>query len=127
MQGALQRDTERGDDEAAEKLRKMGMAEEDIDAALHRGGGEGEDGDGDGDGGGECSFDIWPANERALEAFLRVRRQWRVGPVGGVMGFDYPGVEAVLRMSSISVDAALMDDLAVMEEAAAEVLNAKPG
>ena len=125
MQGAIQREGERGDDEAAEKLRKMRMAEEDIDAALHRGGGEGEDGDGGGDGDG--AFDIWPANERALEAFLRVRRQWRVSPAGGVMGFDYSGVEALLRMSGIEVDVALLDDLAVMEDAAVEVLTAKAG
>jgi hypothetical protein len=70
-------------------------------------------------------FAVWPANERSLNAFLAVGRQWRVAPMGGLLGLDYPGVEAVLRMRKIKVDAELLDDLAVMESGALEVLNAK--
>lgn len=107
----------------------MGVPEDEIDAALHRGGRGDEDGDGDGDGGGDDDdvFAVWPANERSLDAFLRVRRQWRLGPVGGVMGFDYTQVEALLRMHGIEIDTALLDDLAVMEGAAVDVWAAKGG
>ena len=47
--------------------------------------------------------------------------------MGGYLGFDYPGVEAKLRMSAFEVDAKLIADIDVMEGAALEVLNAKGG
>ena len=62
---------------------------------------------------------------RAIKALLAVRRQWRVAPMGGFLGLDYPGVEAVLRMRRVKVDADLMDDLAVIEDAALEIFNEK--
>ena len=73
----------------------------------------------------EEAFSVWPANERALSAFLSVCRQWRVGGMGGVLGFDMQQVESVLRMRKIKVDAELLDDLAVMESGVMEVWNAK--
>lgn len=85
----------------------------------------------------EDAFEIWPENEHALKCFMLVRRQWRIGPLGGVLGLDYPGVQAVLRMRKIRIDAALLDDLEVMEGGvmvggamvggALDVLNAKSG
>lgn len=45
--------------------------------------------------------------------------------MGGFLGLDYPGVEAVLRMRRVKVDADLMDDLAVIEDAALEIFNEK--
>ena len=59
-----------------------------------------------------------------MEAFLTVCQQWRVGPLGGLLGFDYPGVEALLRMSEIEVNVDLLADLRIMEGAALAVLNA---
>lgn len=73
----------------------------------------------------EDLFAVWPQNKRALDAFMAVRRQWKYGPMGGVLGLDYQGVEAVLRMRKIKIDAELLDDLAIMEGGAMEVLNAK--
>lgn len=91
----------------------MGVPEDEINEALGL-----DDNDEDDE------FEIWPDNVHALNCFLAVCRLWRVGPMGGVLGLDYPGVEAVLRMRKIKLDAALLDDLAVMEDGAMEVLNA---
>ena len=74
---------------------------------------------------GEELFAVWPENEHALKCFMLVRRMWRYGPMGGVLGLDRPNVESELRMRKIEIDAALLDDLAVMEGGAMEVLNAK--
>jgi hypothetical protein len=95
----------------------MGIPEEETAEVEGAGGddGEGEDG----------RFKVWPENERALGAFLAVRRQWRIGPMGGFLGLDPQGVESLLRMSKIEVDADLLDDLAAIEGGALEVLNAK--
>ena len=81
----------------------------------------------DGEDGDDGNFGVWPENSRALDAFLLCRRQWRVGPMGGYLGLDYPGAEAKLRMSAVEVDAELLADLDVIEGAALEVLNAKGG
>lgn len=101
-----------GGDEAADELRQLGMPEDEIDAALHS-----QDDD--------ETFPIWPDNEWPLECFLHVRRIWRIGPTGGVLGLDRPGVEAELRMRNIEVDAALLDNLGVIEGGVIEVWNAK--
>ncbi len=87
------------------------------------------------DEGEEELFAVWPANERSLNAFLLVNRQWRVGPMGGYLGLDYQQVESVLRMRKIKIDLALLDDIAVIEGGmkiggatiggVVEVLNAK--
>ena len=94
----------------------MGIPDDEVGAA-----GDDEDDD-DAD-----AFELWPENEHALKCFMLVRRQWRIGPMGGVLGLDYPGVQAVLRMRKIRIDADLLDDLAAMEAGAMDVLNAKSG
>lgn len=68
---------------------------------------------------------MWRQNERALKAFTAVCRLWRYAPMGGVLGFDRPSVEAELRMRKIKVDAALLDDLAAIEGGVLEVWSAK--
>jgi hypothetical protein len=83
----------------------------------------------------EDVFAVWPENARAINAFLVASRLWRVGALGGVLGFDYQQIEAKLRMKKIKVDADLIDDLEVMElgmmasgvriGGAMDVLNAK--
>lgn len=70
-------------------------------------------------------FEVWRENERALGAFLHCRRLWRYAPMGGVVGFDRPSVEAELRMRKIKVDAALLDDLAAIEGGVLEVWSAQ--
>lgn len=98
-----------GESEFENACARMGIPEDETDAA--------DDAD--------IRFVVWPANERSVNVFLTVCRQWRVGPMGGYLGLDYQQVEAVLRMRQIKIDAAVLDDLAVMEGGALEVLNAK--
>lgn len=69
--------------------------------------------------------EIWPENERALALFLACRTQWRAGPMGGVLGLDYPGVLAVMRIRREPRREQLFADLQVMETAAIDVLNRK--
>lgn len=97
----------------------MGIPDEEV--VIERG----EDGE-DGEQGEDKRFAVWPQNERALAAFLAVRRLWRYGPMGGVLGLDRPSVEAELRMRKFGLDAALLDDLAAIEEGVTAVWNAKP-
>lgn len=66
-------------------------------------------------------FEVWRENERALAAFLCCRRLWRYAPMGGVLGLHRPSVEAELRMRKVKVDAALLDDLAAIEDGVLEV------
>lgn len=98
----------------------IGFAENDGELVEISDSGSKEDGD-------DGQFGVWPENSRAFDAFLLCQRQWRLGPMGGYLGFDYPGVEAKLRMSAFEVDAKLIADIDVMEGAALEVLNAKGG
>ena len=57
--------------------------------------------------------------------FVACQTQWRSGPMGGVLGLDYPGVESVMRMKRVKDKPAMFEDLRVMELAALKVLNAK--
>lgn len=83
---------------------------------------DGEDDEGDGEGG---RYGLWAENNRAFDAFLAVCRLWRHHPMGGILGLDRPGVESELRMRMIKVKAALLDDLAAIEQGVLEVWNAK--
>ena len=50
-----------------------------------------------------------------------VSDQWRLGPLGIVLGLDWPAVDVLLRSSGITLDAALLEGLRVMEGAVLEV------
>ncbi|MBE0627985.1 MAG: DUF1799 domain-containing protein [Burkholderia vietnamiensis] len=88
------------------------MPEEEIDEAL----GSDEE---------QEQFEIWPENVAAIDAFLVCRRLWRLHPMGGALGLDRPNVETELRMRRINVNAALLDNLAAIEDGVLEVWNAK--
>ncbi len=102
-------------------MASMGAIEDEAEAER---GAEDDDEGGEGEGEDE-RFGVWPENERALQVFLAVRRLWRIGPLGGVLGLDRPSVESELRMRKVKVDATLLDDLAAIEGGALEVWNAK--
>lgn len=65
-------------------------------------------------------FPIWPENELAFRAFLRVRTQWITG-AGGATGLDFNAVERkvmrFVRQRKLSQDEEdrILDDLDVME------------
>lgn len=107
-----------GPGEAAAALAETGMPEDQIDAVLGLNDDAGEEDD---------RFEIWETNVRSLNCFLTAagRRYWRLAPMGGILGLDYDGVGRLLAMRGIEVDADLLDDLAGMDDAAVEILNAK--
>ncbi len=69
----------------------------------------------------ERTYGVWRENWPALELFLAVSTQWRMGPKG-VIGLDYVAVRAV--MDWLSIDGATMfRDLQVMEREAVRLLQ----
>lgn len=49
-----------------------------------------------------------------------VSDQWRVGPMGVVLGLDWPAVDVLLTASGTTLDAELLEGLRVMEGAVLE-------
>lgn len=72
-------------------------------------------------------FEVWPENWNAVMFYLGLSTQWRLAPMGGVVGLDYTGVEAAMRMQRIPAAErpALFDQLRIMELAALPILNAR--
>lgn len=68
-------------------------------------------------------FEVYADCIEAVRLFLACGTQWKVVPLGGVAGLDYPGVEALCRMSGIDMTSALFRDLQTMEAAALPLLN----
>jgi Phage related hypothetical protein (DUF1799) len=70
-------------------------------------------------------FLVWPENWPAVVFFLKLQTQW-VWTMGACTGLDYARVEAAMRMYRIAraQQAAMMDDLRVMELAALPLINA---
>lgn len=68
--------------------------------------------------------DVWPA----LQVFLAMRTQWRVGSCGAT-GLDYAALPAVLRLLRVKPadQPALFDDLRAMEEGALAYFGEKHG
>jgi len=70
-------------------------------------------------------FEVWAENDLALRTFFALSTQWRVGPLGDKLGLDYQGVRAAMRMMKIKDQAAMFEDLRVMERAALKVWSAR--
>jgi Phage related hypothetical protein (DUF1799) len=71
----------------------------------------------------EEDFDVEPDNWDAVRVFLACDTQWRVGPMGVVLGLDYAGMEAAMRMMGMPCTPALFAQLRTLEIGA---LNALP-
>ncbi|MCC7487621.1 MAG: DUF1799 domain-containing protein [Burkholderiales bacterium] len=69
------------------------------------------------------AVDVWPENAPALDLFLCLRTQWRMGAMGGVLGLDYSGVLALFRMRRVKNQPEMLGDLQVMESAALPILT----
>lgn len=63
--------------------------------------------------------EVWPDNEAALDVFVQMGTQWRVG-VGGPVGLDYAALRFVMRMQRVppSEQPELFEAIRVMEHAA---------
>lgn len=46
------------------------------------------------------AFEVWPENLSAVETFMAMSTQWRVGGAGAV-GLDYGALPAVLRLRGV--------------------------
>lgn len=68
---------------------------------------------------------MWEENLPALNLFLFLRRQWRIGSMGGVIGLDYNVLYRELDDLGLTGDdrRRMKEDISVMERAALEVLN----
>lgn len=52
----------------------------------------------------ERPFEIWAENWPAWEAFQLCCTQWRMAPIGGLLGLDYPAVDVVFRAHQIPIE-----------------------
>ncbi len=63
--------------------------------------------------------EIWPDNKAAVDVFVAMSTQWRVGGVGAI-GFDYNVLPLVMNMIGTPEDerAGVFESLRLMEETA---------
>lgn len=71
-------------------------------------------------------FEVWEENWPAVEMFLRVQTQWRVG-MNGPVGLDYGAVEWVLRLYGAQEPRAVLEDLQIMEAAVLAAVSKRAG
>ena len=67
----------------------------------------------------EHAAEVWPCNVQAVNAFVSMGTQWRVGP-GGAYGLDYGVLPQVLRLAQIPRKEwpQVFDSIRVLEDAA---------
>jgi hypothetical protein len=72
--------------------------------------------------------DIWPDNVHAVNAFVAMSTQWRVG-MSGATGLDYTALPGVLRLTGIPrADwPGVFDGIRVMEDTALETMRKQKG
>jgi hypothetical protein len=70
------------------------------------------------------TFEVWEENWAAVQMFLRLQTQWRMG-MNGVIGLDYGAAEWLFRLYAAKEPASLLEDLQVIEAAAMAKLNAE--
>jgi len=69
---------------------------------------------------------VWEENWPALEMFMRVQTQWRVG-MNGLTGLDYGAVAWLLKLYEVEDQRSLLEDLQVMEGAVLAVIAKREG
>lgn len=72
----------------------------------------------------ENSVEVWPENVQAINAFVAMGTQWRVGP-GGAYGLDYGVLPQVLRLAQIPRKEwpQVFESIRVLEDAALEEMR----
>lgn len=71
-------------------------------------------------------FEVLPEAWPAVEMFLRVQTQWRVG-MAGLIGLDYTAVKWCFELKDVSKPAELLADLQVIEARVLEILSERNG
>lgn len=67
--------------------------------------------------------DVWPENHDAVALFMRCQTQWRRGLRGNLVGFDYTGVDVVMRHMPLTDPSDTFGRLQIMERAALAAMN----
>lgn len=68
--------------------------------------------------------EVWPENATALDVFVQMGTQWRVG-AGGAVGLDYGVLPFVMRMSGVPPRerGEVFEAIRVMEHAALQAMS----
>lgn len=103
------------DEEAAQALRRVGVKEEDIEAALAQEVEEETEAAPE-----RFDFEVYEDCWEGVLLFLKVQTQWSYrGMEGQRSGLNYAAVESTMRMAGVKRvrQAGLLDDMQVMERA----------
>lgn len=73
----------------------------------------------------DTDFPVWEENAGTVGMFLKLQTQWQVSAAGVFLGLNYTAAETLFRIHSVTDQAAMMNDLQVMELAALQMLNAR--
>lgn len=71
----------------------------------------------------EEGFEVDPENWDAIVLFMRSQTQWIISGMGQRTGLYYAGVEAVARISGVSLTAELFDQVQLLELTTINELN----
>lgn len=68
---------------------------------------------------------VWPEHEQAVTVFAALLTQWRMAPMGGVIGLDYSAIPPALEMMGIERAGwpVLFEQVRVMENEAVRAMN----
>jgi hypothetical protein len=68
--------------------------------------------------------EVWPDNVQAVNTFIAMGTQWRVG-MAGATGLDYAALPVVMRLSGVlaAERADVFDAVRTMEDAALETMR----
>jgi hypothetical protein len=61
---------------------------------------------------------LWPDMEEAVRLFMAMNSQWRMHPVGGLIGLDYAALLAAAQMMGFTMSPQLFDDVRALEAGA---------
>lgn len=75
--------------------------------------------------GGQNEYLVWPEHETAVGVFASVLTQWRIAPMGGVIGLDYGVLPPVLELLAVPREqwTEVFEAVRVMENEAIKVMN----
>ncbi len=63
----------------------------------------------------EHEMQLLPENQKVAEIFMLCRTQWRVAPLGGLLGLDMTGVKSTLELAGVPLSREDLDKLLLME------------
>lgn len=63
----------------------------------------------------QAHFEVLPENWDAVNAFLRLRTQWRFKPSGQLAGLNYAGVDVVMKRMQLTNADTVFEQIQTME------------